>query len=355
MALRWIESFDNMGTSGATVLLTKYDSSRSSASAMTVSTTQARTGACSCSAQTSTTGLNTNALGMSGATFCTGFAFYVPSATFSAGPTGNGYIFKITEEDATIHLQLAIDSTGHLKVYRNTTLLDTSSSTLTFNTWYYIEFKGLISDTVGTWDVHVDASATGWPTGTGDTQNGGTGQPNRAAILGAYSGSFACFIDDWYVLDGSGAANNDFLGIKNVGSSIAVADSVSAGTNQQWTPATGTDHGAMVDENPPNGDTDYNASSTVGQRDTYHITAVALSGTTNGIQVNRYLRKTDAGARTTTCVVRSGVTNFDNATAQSPLTTYTYLTAIYEQDPNTSAAWVPANISAAEFGEKVVT
>lgn len=355
MAGLWCESFENMDNNGSgVILLTKYDASRSNASPNAkCSTTFARTGTKSLALTTANSGIVSKALGASGTTFVFGFAYYIPADAFGAGPNGNGLLSAASEEDGTVHLQLGIDATGHFKIYRNTTLLDTAVTAITFDTWYYIEWKGLISDTVGTYEVRVDTVNVLSGTGA-DTRNGGAGTWNRAALKGSHTGGFAVYFDDWYICDGTGATNNDFLGVKKVGSSIAEADSIATGSNQQWTPSTGTDHGAMVDDAPPNSDTDYNASSTVGQRDTYFVTPVVFSGTTNFIQVNRFLKKTDAGARTTGAVIRSNGTNFDQA-AQSPLTTYSYLPLISETDPDTAAAWLSAGINAAQFGEKIVT
>lgn len=354
MALLWLDSFDNIGINGSqAALLTKYDAARSGTVSVQISTVNVRTGTCSLALGSAPTEhLCTKALGASGGTFIVGVGHYIPAAAFGV-VTGNGYLIDITEEDQTIHLRLSINSTGQLSIYRNTTLIAGPSATaLTFSTWYYIEFEGLISDTVGTYEVRVDGVT--YLSGAGaDTRNGGTGTWNRVILKPWHTAQFVMY-DDLYICDGSGSINNTFLGIQKVGSSLAVADSIASGTTHNFTPSTGTDHGALVDESSPNGDTDYNASSTVGQIDLYRIQAVSLAGTTRGIQVNRYLKKTDAGVRTTRAIVRSAGTNYPQAT-QSPLTTYGYLSTPVETDPATATFWAAAAINAAEFGEEIVT
>src|SRR6185295_6354944 len=99
-----MNSFDNMGTSGGTILLTDFDASRSStATNVQVSTTRARTGAASLR-MAAPTRLTSKALGASGGTFVFGAAVFFDSLAFGSGADGNGYLMDITEEDETIHL-----------------------------------------------------------------------------------------------------------------------------------------------------------------------------------------------------------------------------------------------------------
>jgi hypothetical protein len=126
-----------------------------------------------------------------------------------------------------------------------------------------------------------------------------------------------------------------------------------AGTHQGWTPLTGTDHGAMVDESAPDGDTTYNTASAAAT-DSYLHSALTLTGAINGVQVNPYWRKTDAGTCTARTIVRTGGTTYPGTT-QSPLTTYSVMPEVVERNPNTAADWLAAAVNAAEFGAERLT
>ncbi len=294
--------------------------------------------------------METRVLPVSGATGVGGFAYNTTALTTARE------LIAFTE-GTTIHLTLYLTTAGALAVYRGRfsggTLLGTSAAgVIASNTWHYIEFKALIDNATGTYEVKVDETSVLSGTGA-DTQNAGTSTWDRLTLLG--TAGVNQFFDDLYVCDGSGAANNDFLGNCQVEVLRPQTDAVAAGTNAGFTPSTGTDHGALVDETTPNSDTDYNSGTAVGQKDTYNYPSVSLSGTIKGVKVAPFVKKTDAGPRTICTVVRSSGTDYDHATAISPATSYQFESQIWETDPATAAAWNSAGINAAEFGLKVVS
>ena len=257
-------------------------------------------------------------------------------------------IFQIYES-STLHLSLVVDATGKLLVKRGDgTTLATGTTVLALNNWYYIELKATIHDTTGSFTLKIDGTNE-LTASSQDTRNGGTGVWDRIRLQGA--GSFNYDIDDIYICDTSGSAPwNDFLGNCKVD---MLMPQTGNGTNAGLTPSTGTDHGALVDENGPN-TTDYNSSATVGTKDTYNYPSLALTGIILGIQTNLYAAKSDAGARTICAVVRAGGTDYDGA-AVSPLTTYRYFTEVRQINPNTGVAWTSSDITALEAGMKIVS
>jgi hypothetical protein len=164
--------------------------------------------------------------------------------------------------------------------------------------------------------------------------------------------SSVAFFDDVYVCDTNGAApRNNFLGSVKIETLLPQTDAVSAGSNAGLTPSTGTDHGAMVDENPPN-TSDFNSASTVGLKDTYQYPTMTLTGTVYGVQTNLYVNKSDAVARQVCAVVRPVSTDFDGANV-SPTTSFIYFSEIRAQNPQTSADWLVSDITALQVGMKV--
>ena len=89
--------------------------------------------------------------------------------------------------------------------------------------WNHWEFKATIGNS-GSWEVRKDGHTV--MSGTGDTQVTGNATADRVYIGGdSGSNDSDIYIDDIYVLDGSGSApTNDFIGERYVESKTAVAD-----------------------------------------------------------------------------------------------------------------------------------
>ena len=279
-----------------------------------------------------------------------GFAFQI-----TAAPGSTKTMWRVAEgfpiSSFTSHLSIQMDSSRRLLVIQgNGTTLATSTNTITTSTWYYVEFKWTIHDSAGAYELRVNGSSTGWCSGSGvDTRNGGSGVWNHCLFTHFVN---ATKYDDIYILDQNGV-NSDFWGDTRIKAALASTDAVSAGSNAQYTLSTGTDHGAVVDEGDPNGDTDYAASSTPGQRESYNFPDTTLNGRVRCVGVNIFNKKTDAGPRTVKSMVRKGGVNYDHANAFTPATTYGYDAQIWETDPSTSAEWTVSGVNASEFGTKV--
>lgn len=186
-----------------------------------------------------------------------------------------------------------------------------------------------------------------------DTQNSSNATVNVIGFGTGVTGSNDChedfYIDDLYVCDGQGTANNGFLGDCRVDSYLPTAD----GANTGLTPSSGTTHFSLVDDATPNDDTDYNESATVAAKDTYGFADIVHNpASVFGVQVNLNVKKDDAGFRQVKEVVHSGGTDFPG-TAQALSTSYAYKSAIREVDPATGAPWTKAGVNSAEFGMEI--
>ena len=336
MALLFMDSFDHSGTVSSSHA-TKYGVSNS----LTVTSSTVRTGTGALQLASSFDG-TTKPLPASGG-FVVGLALRLAAAPSSLNP-----LIEV-REGTTVHLAVYADTSSRLLVRQGSgTTLATGTTVLVLNNWYYLEFKGTIHDTTGSYALRIDGVAEVSGSGV-DTRNGGTtGQWDRVRIAGLTS-STSTFLDDFYVCDQSGAApTNDFLGVIKI---ECVLPQTGNGTNVGLTPSTGTDHGALVDENPPN-TTDYNASATVGAKDTYNLPSLALTGAILGIQTNLYVGKSDTAARSVCAVVRTGGADFDGASV-SPGTTFGYFSEARALNPATGLAWTTADFDALEAGMKV--
>lgn len=283
-----------------------------------------------------------------GASWVIGFAFKTSSL-----PASSLYLAFLRDAGSN-QCELRLNSDGTLQVTRNVATLTggTSSNALSTNTWYYIEFKVTIADSISAGSCKVRVNGVDWLTvATGqDTKATSNASANEVFIGSWAAGSGpAMYFDDLYICDQSGSTNNDFLGDVRIDTLFPTSD----GNYSQFTPSTGTTHYTLVDESTPN-TTDYNDSATVGDRDSYGMgnLAALASQTIYGVQVNAAILKDDAGSKSAAVMVRSGSTNSDGASTALG-TGLSYVSQVFEQDPAASAAWTETTVNAMEAGVKV--
>lgn len=272
-----------------------------------------------------------------------GFAVKLP--VLAANPL----VSLLDAGSAQVELRLAAD--GTLAVTRAATALTGGASALALSTatWYYIEWKVTIADSIAANSCQVRVNGAQWINVTAgqDTKNTANATANQVRLASPASANTD--FDDLYVCDSAGSLNNDFVGDCRVEALFPTG----AGTTTQWTPSAGANW-QCVDENPPTDDTDYVESSTAGQKDTYAMGDLASVPTAIfGVQTCLLARKTDAGSRSVAAVIRSGGADYDGATV-ALADTYAYLLEVREQDPDGPASWTAAKVSAMEAGLKLV-
>lgn len=286
------------------------------------------------------------------ATFVCGFAWKQDSSPIY-------YCLVNVLDGATEQMSLSVQLTSmQLVVTRgsyNGTVLGTSTFALSTATYYYIEFKTLISNTVGTYEVRVNGVNVLSGSGV-DTQataaSQWTGFQMRPYTLGS---SIITNVDDLYILDGVASADptypdNNFLG------DVAgyYLPPTAEGVTIEWTPSAGTDNAANVDETTPD-TTDYN-SATATEKDTLTMPDVPVAGAVIlAYQTVLYAEKTDAGACTIAPVIRSVGTDYVGTAVSPSNGAYAYFLQPYSVDPATSLVPTEANWNAGEMGYKRVT
>jgi len=255
-------------------------------------------------------------------------------------------------DSGTVQMTLFLNPEGTLSIRRGgSTVLATSTNALLTNTWYFIEWKTKIHGTTGY--SYVKVNGVEWVAyASGDTNMTANAYANVVKfnpIQGGVSPRFC----DIYICDGTGSANNDFLGDCKVECILPSG----AGSYTQWTPSTGSNC-ACVDDNPANGDTDYVSAVPAGKSesnpwDSYAFgNLLSASGTIKGVQTSIYARKDDAGSRSIKRIYRRALTDDLGATV-SLADNYAFLLEIMETDPIAAGAWTVANVNAAEFGVKL--
>jgi len=283
MALLWIEGFEGYGTTTGVTLGVLPRRGWTQESNTYFQLTPGRTGGFSgtdgrnynYSTYIITPSLTTNDTIIIGVAFFNTYSFFTPSIRLYDGSTlGVNVTFST--------------STGVITVKRGSTTLGTFTQGFSTNHWYYAEIKVKCHGTAGTVEVRIDGIAV-MALGPINTQAGSHAYHDCVML---YFGAGYTYVrwDDMYVCDSTGAYSNDFQGVCKVVGIFPASDSDTA----QWTTSAGSDHWALVDENPDNDDTDYVTSSTQGQTDLYHYQSVSGDGSIVGAQVN------------TTCRVASG-------------------------------------------------
>lgn len=278
-----------------------------------------------------------------------GFAYRINTWSGS-----NGNDFATLRVGGTNALRLSVNASQQLQV-RNSggTVIGTGTHSLSTSTWYYIELMGNINGASGSCQL--------WLNGVEEIAEttGNFGSSNLSGIsIGYLNGSgvtAAVDIDDLYVTDTAGPPNNSQLGDVRIEAVYPTSD----GANIQWTPSTGSDHYALVDEASgtfPNDDTDYISDSVSGHVDEYNFGAPSGGGSVFAIQTCIYARKDDAGTRQIADIVRQSGTDTPSA-AQSLSIGYLYVTEVHETDP-AGSAWtlstVPGGASGVQVGVKVI-
>lgn len=268
------------------------------------------------------------------------------------GSTGG--LMQLWGDNHTVrHLTLTQSAAGFLSVRRgrgdDTILATATSGALIEDVYAFVEFRAVLSDTVGEIQVRVNGVEVINETGI-DTKNGGTGDEFDAVSIEICRSK----VDDFFILNSTdatatqGVPNNDFLGDSRVNLLLPDGDS----TPSEWTPSTGSDSFAVTDEVPPN-TSDWIAADTAADVDM--MTFDDLTDTDHVVyaaQVVGYAAKDDAGGRAYRHRIDSdsNVETFDDHVLS---TDYATFYDILGADPDGDVQWTPAQINALTAGVEV--
>lgn len=297
-------------------------------------------------------------------TFVQGFAFRADI------PFIDSIGIAACQDHGSVQCQLVLNSDGTLSVARSssrsfatgkplTNVLGTTSAAILYgSTFFHIKWKVVISDSVGTVDVWINGinvlSLTGKDTkATSNTswnesvlgqifvpQVGTAGMNNN-------SNSVNWDYDDFTTWDAN------YTGYDLIGQ--ACHAEAGNGANTDFTPSTGSDHGALVDEaTDADDDSTYNSSSVVGDIDTYTIEDVPTTAIIRAVQSVDVTRKTDPGDRTIANVFRIGGIDYVGSDL-APSETYFHLLTPYSLSPATGVEFTAAEFNAMEAGEKITS
>jgi len=234
-----------------------------------------------------------------------------------------------------------------LNLYRggwNTTLISSTPipGTLVNGQWYYFEIEVTFSDTGGIFKMRIDQVEL--INYVGDTKAGGTASTFASLSFGQ-NGNWSTHICDYYVCDDTGPApRNTFLGDVRITRHRPTAP----GASTQFTPDSGANW-SRVNESPWSA-ANYVASSTSGHVDSYALNDLPpTAATVLAVKSTVLAKNPDGGLAQIKNLIRTGGTNYLGAatnlgSSDNPAST------VWEQNPNTTANWTPAEVNALESG-----
>lgn len=289
-------------------------------------------------------------------TLIMGFRAELPASN----PSTTGPLARFGWHDgATLisHVYIEFTPTGVLRARLddNTgTIIGTGTTPLPWGSGpRYFEFKVKVHNSAGTIEVRLDETTVLLNLSGVDTQNAGSAICNTASPLSWTNGNghTQWKYRDLYVCGNDGSVNNDFMGVQKTG----VKRVTGAGASAQFTPSAGSNFQNVDDGVTADDDTTYNKSNTVGHIDTFALGSSGLVSTAviRGTQTAIIMRKDDVDARQGSVVIRSGGTNFPQATI-TPGPSFQMSMQVQETDPATGVGWTQAGLDAAELGYKMI-
>jgi len=235
---------------------------------------------------------------------------------------------------------------------------DPTFHALLHGVYYYIELHHVIHDTVGVVELRVNGE-TWFINANLDTKATATTTDELVFNSGAFSygeGAVCRVTDFWAVDPLSGGNETDFLYPAVIDTLYPSAEVIG---EIDFTPESGSDNALMVDDAPQHDwDTTYNEANVAANKDRFDITGQVPEssfGRVHAVQVQALAKDTlDTGTRTARAVIFEGATEGVGATLTMTEAQYQSLYGLYEDNPDTSAAWLMADVEAAEIGYEIV-
>ena len=241
----------------------------------------------------------------------------------------------------TLHRQISFTDARDL----NTSQIAVGNQRMSSGVWHRVQFK---VDLVNSGDATLKLDGVTIATASAQDFSHNTSATIDGIVL--YGNQDNTYFEDLIVMDGSGAAFNDFKGDMRL--ELALPDA--NGATVQWTPTAGSNFQTIDDALPLAAaayDTDYISEATTDEVNLSSHAAITASGaTTIHFAQLEVLGRADAAGDEVGLRVVSGATTDTGADMPLINGTYRWRRKHWTVDPNTSAAWTVANINAAEWG-----
>ena len=260
-----------------------------------------------------------------------------------------GEIFHFEHNTGAAHdqqLEIGTDTLARVVVKdgAGNTLGTSAQGILSALNYAFIEVKIVVDAVNGAVTVRVDDNEVLALIDV-NTDQAGSGVVNQVRIRGG-GGGRTMDVDDLYVADDSSAVNNDFLGGETrVYSTLPTA----AGDAADWTPVGAAANHLAVDETVSDGDTTYNVTDVVGNKDLFAFADLPAGVTTiYAVMPVAMVRREEGGSDDIILKVKLSGTEADSP-AIGLDTTYKLKGHIFETRPG-GGNWTPANVNDHQAG-----
>lgn len=237
---------------------------------------------------------------------------------------------------------------GQVAVYRSTGFWQYTGFYPEPGQWYFMAIKTVINDTTGSYAVEIDGVEYLNETSI-DTRSGGNGVFQYVQFGGTANGNNGFDIAGFIVWDDQGGDLTDFPA--HPVSFVSIHPD-GDGDDEDWSTSSGSDSYVLVNETAPHDDdSDYIEDSTSTNRTlfTYDNVSTNFTGIV-AIQLNTVVRETDATDFTLVNTLKSGGTLYPESAEAIAGQTYETIYHVYDEDPDTSAAWTVTNLNALQAG-----
>jgi hypothetical protein len=271
------------------------------------------------------------------------FAFRIDTPQLASVP------FFLLNDGATTQIGIALNAAQQLFIFRNGTgnVLGTSSIAFSSSIYHQVEFQWTIDNINGAIELRLNGDPNPIIVAAGiDTQQSASNTVN--VFLFQSGGALDIAFDDIILREADGlTVTSDWLGNVHIGPRRVNG----VGANSGWTPVGAVNNFDCVNENPPNGNTDFVQSGTPGQRDSYlHEAAGTTGATIYAIQVSTVAELDVAGASTFSAFFFNGA-DFPGADVFAPPAgSYAGFSQLFMVNPSTLVPWTEAEFNAGQFG-----
>jgi hypothetical protein len=261
-----------------------------------------------------------------------------PNWFYAGGAYSHLYFLRSGLENC----HMRIDSSGGMLFYAgNTPITSTVAGVFTVAVWTHLQIKIVFHGTTGSIEVKINGSSTSAlnATNINTALNGGAACDAWQPFTGIPS-------PDYYYSD-LAVASSDWIG----DFAVQYYKPNGTGNSAQFTPSAGSNY-QTVDEATKD-TSDYNASTTVGHKDTFAMENVVTPSVIKAVAPVILADRQDAGVATLNAVIRHSGTDYDQTAFSPNFGSITYNKPDYlETNPGTGLAWVDTDVNAMELGYK---
>lgn len=344
MATLWLDGFDHYGTSSTVgktnALKGAYEAIDST---IQIDANKPRTGAGGFHRTLTSIAQWRKALPVNRDKLFMGMAHYLANITSSDGT----YSFCVFRTAANTQIcRFDLGSNGRVRIVNlnggTTVVAESDPTKFLAGAWQHVECMCHVNGASGSAEVRVNGAVVASVSGIdfGSTQ---LNQVSAGSISAGSGGATDWWQDDLRIGDDQGGVDDDFMGDRRIFTYFPDAD----GSPQAWTPDTGSDAYARVDEAAPDDDTSYVQAAASGDKCTLTFPTIDAGIVAVGaVAFVSYMKKTDTGdAPYRVNVISNGQT--ENGDTYAPGITYQYAPQqIFNLNPDGDIPWTPAAVNA---------